>query len=124
MGRDYRFIIAAGLLILVSIVLVATFNSEKYHNKARCEIYERILQENFSGIITMKFKNPNSHLRPTIEVHEKRFDIHLDKSGFYDFVMVGDSLIKEKGNPAISIYRNGEYLKTFILDYECYDLSK
>jgi len=124
MGRDNRFILAAVFLIVISIVLVTLLNSEKSHNKVRCELYDQILQESFSDIITRKFKNPNSHLRPTIEVHEKIIDIHLDTSGFFEFVIVGDSLVKESGNPKICIYRDGKFIKEFTLDYECNNLNE
>lgn len=56
-----------------------------------------------------KFLDKNSHLYPTIILYrniQELFFFYDEKSKFYDFVEIGDSLIKERGSLDIRLIRS------------------
>lgn len=124
MGRNSLFLIAATVLVIISFVILFWTGSDMYHNNARCRVYRNFLQDSFSETMINKYNDPHNHMKPTIAFNEKEICVSLDISGFYDFVMTGDSLVKVKEDSNIIIFRNGEFLKSFTLDFGCIEETK
>lgn len=69
----------------------------------------------FNGSILKKFINREDHMRKTLVLEQRENGIStlqnevfpFDDSGFYDYVAVGDSLVKNEGDLFATVYREG-----------------
>ena len=77
----------------------------------------------FEGNILKKFVNCDDHMRKTLILGQKINGISTTKievfpfiiSDFYEYVEVGDSLVKEEGDLFATVYRGGKKTRLFIL---------
>ena len=69
-----------------------------------------------------KMIDNSNHNKPTLEVSGsgvvKEIQFTNELSGFYDFVMIGDSVRKEEGSLNILVIRNSEIMENE-LSYGC-----
>lgn len=77
-------------------------------------------RKDFKGIVLSKYNDQNEHLHPVLELSNNylRIIIQMDKSNFYSFVELGDSLIKKKGSLNIRLIRK-DLDTVFRIDYGC-----
>lgn len=108
-----------GAIILVAVAIGFYFSSSNYQNKVVCDTYEVFLDIEFSNIVEDKYLDQKHHMNRTIKINNREIIFTLDESGFYEFVNEGDSLSKEKGNPKIEVYRQGQYIRAFKIDLGC-----
>jgi len=111
-------IILICVIILIHGIYVKT-NPEKYWNLGACEMYEEFLGLYFNGNIEAKYLDEEHHLNKTIEVKGIKIDIGLDISGLYEFIIIGDSLLKKQDENSVAVYRNNEHIRTFSVDFNC-----
>lgn len=110
---------AIGFIIVLIISIYIRNNDSDLRYKAKCKRYNDFLSIVLESSIQYKFLNPDHHMRPTIKTKDKKIDFYHDTSGFYEFVLLKDSIVKKKGQSEIKIYREGEYIKTFNIDFGC-----
>lgn len=92
-----------------------------YAPSGNCSAKDSFKKIILTGKVLDRFIDSKSHSYPTLQIsnYNKKLVIHeYDKSGFYDFVEIGDSLIKEKGSLDIRLIRN-ELDTVFTIDYGC-----
>ncbi len=82
-------------------------------------MFEKFKARSFHGVITKKYEDIDHHLNKTFEVESQKIVIDFDRTGFYEFIKVNDSVIKESGSPVITVFRQGEMLKEFQIDFGC-----
>ena len=75
----------------------------------------------YNGLVVEKYIDVN-HAIPTIVVKSgdetfKIFDFR-DESGYYEYVLVGDSVNKKSNSLEVNIKRS-ENIRKFIIDYDC-----
>jgi len=107
--------------LLLSVITLIYFRlqeppcSEYYENAKKIII--------FNGIVNDKIIDKKRHNYKTIILSVKytlqKIILDSDKSGFYDYIKKGDSIIKESGSFEMKVFRNSEIDTTFILDYGC-----
>lgn len=110
------------VFVTISIVLFYIFKPSKYE---MCfEAYDQTIQMEYKGIISNKYLDATNHWLPTIIVKSMNDSISIidfrDRSGFYEYAIIGDSVEKVHNNPDIRVCRNGE-VKTFRINYDCND---
>ncbi|MFW6020444.1 MAG: hypothetical protein ACOCPM_07670 [Bacteroidales bacterium] len=97
----------------------------------QCRNEERILEAQWKSNVLKKFIDSTEHNYPTIVIfeydtifkkvvnwEEELVFFDHEKSGFYDYVRVGDSIIKEKNSMDIRVIR-GNKDTVFTIDYGC-----
>lgn len=88
-----------------------------------CKAKAKAEREVFNGVLQRKFKDEYDHLIEKLEIKSgdnvlRTSFLANDVSGFYDILIVGDSLVKEKNSISVTVYRNGK-INIHTLDYLC-----
>ncbi|UII34116.1 hypothetical protein LVD17_09850 [Fulvivirga ulvae] len=107
--------------LLKEILQTKPFSNRRNNSLCKTEKFGRA--EFFSGIIVKKYLDRKNHSNRTIKFKNNN-DIKesilfaLDSSGAYDFLIEGDSIVKNKGELRVRIYRDS-VLNEFNIDYGC-----
>lgn len=118
--------------IIIFVLLVSFFIIMRTCSKSpQCRNEERILEAQWKSNVLKKFIDSTEHNYPTIVIfeydtifkkvvnwEEELVFFDHEKSGFYDYVRVGDSIIKEKNSMDIRVIR-GNKDTVFTIDYGC-----
>ena len=88
-----------------------------------CKAQAKALNVEFSGVLIRKYEDSSDHLKRKVEISSdkeiyKSSFLASEVSGFYEEVLVGDSLIKEKNSLEVKVIR-GNIQKSYFLDYMC-----
>lgn len=127
--RLYVIIFAAILIVLlVSYFIVFTLPflfvpGDKLLDEARCKDEDAAVNEELAGMLVSKSKSNKSHMWETIEyvrAGSKSISLILrnDRSGAYDYLLVGDSVSKHGGSLDFVVIRDGQS-RAFKLDFGC-----
>ena len=107
------------LLIIAVLLSVWCFQPSKLEV---CQIsLAKVKFTTYNGLVVEKYIDVN-HAIPTIVVKSgdetfKIFDFR-DESGYYEYVLVGDSVNKKSNSLEVNIKRS-ENIRKFIIDYDC-----
>lgn len=107
-------------IYIIQIIFIVLFIFVWFYGPtANCSNENHFRKQFIEGRVVNKFLNEKEHLYPTLNMTGTlRNYSFLDKSRFYNFVEIGDSLIKEKGSLDIRLIRSN--LDTIItIDYGC-----
>lgn len=88
-----------------------------------CIHFKTLENLSYRGVVINKFIDSTQHNYPTIVIKKMdnsrfKFDLTHDKSGIYNFLLIGDTIVKRKESYQIEVSRNG-MKNTFVLDYGC-----
>lgn len=108
--------------ILFFIVMVVFF---VYHTielkKRNIQRFKEERDKEYAGIIKKIYIDRYEHDTKTIVLNENYVNIltiwDLDRSGIYEFVKVGDSIVKRVNTYQVDVYRSDSLIKTFEIDY-------
>lgn len=77
-------------------------------NYSRKFFIEETYNITFIGVLNNKYLDKNDHNRSKIEILSKsdtiKFDLQNDASGLYDFLSVGDSIVKTPNSFEVHVY--------------------
>jgi hypothetical protein len=115
-----------GILLMIYILLFGSpfnFIVENEIKKANCLDRQNALEESIEGVVINKFRDKESHMWKTIEYsHKTKSSKSLilmnDRSGAYDFILPGDSILKNRNSLEFKITRSG-VVTIYQLDFEC-----
>ncbi|MDX6189496.1 hypothetical protein SGQ83_09065 [Flavobacterium sp. Fl-318] len=108
----FRVIVLA-LLVIVVIFLANYFsNNEAFYKKA----LENRKEESFSGIVIEKFIDSSQHCTPMLKFTSNSSNPVVNS--FWDGVAIGDSIVKNKGQATIYLYK--DTLLKQVFDYEAH----
>ncbi len=116
--KVYRRIVGIFWIILLSVFVgVLLFEC----SKGECSKFYDSVDESYRGKVSRKYLNPNDHRNPTLEfedgtVHSVNY---FDTTGYFDFIEVGDSVIKTKGNLTYWVKRNTTLWRFEIEESDC-----
>jgi hypothetical protein len=123
MKRSYKRLIS--FIVLVPIVIVVLWGikhipSQSELCKQGVELYSN---KNFRGKVLRKFIDKENHNNKTVIIKENESEkiifLDADIGGVYEYISIGDNLMKNKGELFVSINRNN--LDTiFNLKFRCY----
>jgi hypothetical protein len=113
-GIDNLFNYILPLLFLVIVIVIAVKPSNECSNENK--IKEKVL----IGIIKHKYLDSNNHYTKTIIVSgtQKIYFYNNEKSKFYNYAHIGDSLYKPKGSLEVHVFRNDKDT-VFNISYGC-----
>lgn len=118
-------VVVVGMFMIYRIIMpLLPGTQEDVLNESRCRSEKRAVEEHIEGVLNNKFLDTSSHMWETIEFSNfnkaKRTSLVFlnDQSGAYDFIVPGDSIIKELNSLELKVTRNGK-TKVFILDFDC-----
>lgn len=125
MFNNYKLGTILSVLVLLLVLFLSKFNNLTKTNQYeidKCRWSSDMKKLRLSGIIVEKMIDNSNHNKPTLEVSGsgvvKEIQFTNELSGFYDFVMIGDSVRKEAGDLNILVIRNGEIMEKE-LSYGC-----
>lgn len=107
---------------LLSIIFVLCFFI--YHFKSPeiliNEKYAKDILRNIDGVIVDKYLDEKNHMHKTCLIREKddtvKFIFDFDKSGLFNFLSIGDSILKPIGDSTVIVKRN-RTIRKFTLKY-------
>jgi hypothetical protein len=105
----------------ILIIIIACF---LFSCQSHCDAVQDVKKIGIAGRILDKYRiklNRNSKELDFTNSLSNRKHIYLffERSGFWDFVQVGDSLYKSEDSFKIHVYRMNNDPKIFILEYGC-----
>lgn len=100
-------------------------------SSSRCDYVKEIKGLPIEGIVLKKDRLEWNHNEPQLDFTNyatNRFFLGLrlqtEKSGFWDFVNVGDSISKKENSMKVNVYRSQVLIKSFQLRYgDCIDVK-
>jgi len=111
--------------LLQTLLIIAVLLSVWYFQPSKLEVCQISLAKvkftTYNGLVVEKYIDVN-HAIPTIVVKSgdetfKIFDFR-DESGYYEYVMVEDSINKLSNSLEVNVIRSGS-IKKFNIDYDC-----
>lgn len=111
--------------LLQTLLIIAVLLSVWYFQPSKLEVCQISLAKvkftTYNGLVVEKYIDVN-HAIPTIVVKSgdetfKIFDSR-DESGYYEYVMVEDSINKLSNSLEVNVIRSGS-IKKFNIDYDC-----
>jgi hypothetical protein len=111
------FLMSFAVFILIVNLLLPSKN-ELCH-----KAYKKIRSIEYNGKIINTYLDYNNHAIPTYEVIEDNDNVikitdFRDMSGLFEYIEVGDSIIKYKNSYTVSVFRKNQKMD-FILNYNC-----
>jgi hypothetical protein len=122
MGKN---ILPFGILILIQLLTSC---------HSHCDVVNDIEKIEIKGKIKKKYRMEWNHDSPEIDFSNSANNDHIksifddnvyhiylvrEKSGFWKYVQAGDSIVKERGSFAVTVFRTDTLAKKFNLDYGC-----
>lgn len=93
------------LIIFAQLFFSCSSAQERYDN-----VVKSYRQEKFSGVIVDKFIDKEEHMSKKVIVRDKYGEkvvlFNLEAGGLYDYLIVGDSVIKNDGEIKLRVIRN------------------
>ena len=110
------------LVVFIILFIIGNKKGELWLNAAACAEKDLLFNMILKHVVVEKYIQ-NNHALPTL-VFEKNNDkikvvIPHEQGSLYNILMVGDSIIKQKGSLSISIVRNGSISINYSLQYNC-----
>ncbi|MDB4533291.1 hypothetical protein N9242_00345 [Vicingaceae bacterium] len=82
--------------------------------------FDKDILININGIVVEKYIDNQNHLYETCvfkrDTNSQKFIFNLDDSGFFEYVEIGDSIYKKKGDSLFQVFR-GSNIENFVLKY-------
>lgn len=108
-------------LVALSIGIVWFYFQIK--KQGTCQDAEKMeLNVEYNGIMLKKYIDKSNHLFEIIEIGNKnriqKIMLDWDESGMYEFVEIGDSIVKELNTLEVKVFRKNAKT-TFIINYGC-----
>jgi len=103
-------------IVLLSLIVISCHN--------HCDVVRKVKEQEMKGVIVRKYVESFNHGAPHLDIssskkeeYDNLYLVH-ELGGIWDFIEVGDSVIKEKGDFTIKIVKSNktEFRK---LDYGC-----
>lgn len=114
--------ITSGLVFLSSAIFL--FSSLPSLNEGACNAFKEFRSQEYKVVIVDKYIDKKQHSYPILigkDLKENGMvnqNLVHDKSGFFKFVSIGDTLIKQKNEIGINI-KNAKTDTIYVLDYGC-----
>jgi hypothetical protein len=105
-AKVYIGLAVVGLIVIYFWFKSLSSSDEEEYNSA-INAYK---SDQYNGVIINKYKDENQHNYQKVILDELGSDkvllFNIETSGVYDFLEVGDSLMKENGSLCIRVIRN------------------
>jgi hypothetical protein len=110
-------------LYVLGYILPSFISKEKIVNRSNCNDEEMSKNESIKGLVVKKIRDNYSHMWKTVEYSDlngshQTLIFRNDESKAYDFLVAGDSIVKEANSLELKILRDGN-VKLYNLDYGC-----
>ncbi len=104
-----------GIIWMIITITLVFENTKHWHGTTEDNIKYYQLRQ-FEGKMIRKFIDEENHMRKTLVLEQKENGIFktkkevfpFDSSGFHEYVVVGDSLVKKEGDLFATVYREGK----------------
>lgn len=106
-----------GQVIMIGVIILSVVLLNVLDSHSNCSYQKKKLRISYSGIVTNKLLDKKNHMTRTLILNNTyKIIFNREKSGFYEFINVGDSISKKTGEFNIEVYR-GELVYNKILKY-------
>lgn len=126
-SRRRYFLLGLNDFITIPIVLICFFkiiSSTPSFNDNACKALANFKNQEYKVVVIDKFLDKNQHSYPTLILQDQNGnkitnqDFIFDKSGFFNYVQKGDTLIKSKNNTVINLI-NMKVDTLIRIEYKC-----
>jgi hypothetical protein len=118
MGGKYKYLIASFFISPVIFFFVLGL----FVPSSSCQLQTDFKKSTFTGVLINKYLDMKNHAIKTLDIKIVNKEINLilprDTSSFFDYVLIGDTLLKTKSDSVISVIRMGS-LKKFKIYFGC-----
>ena len=84
-----------------------------------CGSETKFRELHFDNTLQGKYIDKSQHNYQTIEIGDRKiYVMHYEKSNFYDFIEIGDSLYKPNGSLKMKVVRL-DFDTSFVIDFGC-----
>ena len=84
-----------------------------------CHYYEEAKDFNYSGTIHHAYLDTLNHNFRRVDLESgKTVYLNIDRSGLFEYLEPGDSIVKTKGSYEVLLFRN-DLDTAFLMDYGC-----
>ena len=106
--------------VLIGIVLFIIARKEP-----KCKSQNYWNEQEFHGVVTAKFLDPNQHSIPVVVIRTlncdaaRKIDFFLEKTNSYDKINVNDTILKTNNSDSLYVIKNN--VKTLLqkVEFEC-----
>lgn len=123
--KNYKIWIFGSIVFFIFINLSRLMNKKSFSTQYTydvCMWSNKMRVQEMNGVVSSKYIDSKNHNKPTIEVKQgsrnEKFQFTNEKSGFYNFINVGDSILKESGELEVSVFTKVDTTAT-MLNYGC-----
>jgi len=115
-----------GIDVIFFVIFILFIRSLPSSNDTACNVFKEFKSKQFNAKVEEKYLDKHEHSYKTLILQEtdsrfKNQDFVNDKSNFYNFVKVGDSLIKKSNEAAVMVRRKG-INKVFMIEFGCKEM--
>jgi hypothetical protein len=107
-------------VFVLSVVFTFTYN-DLFKSSCNCQDFQHFLKKSYSGRVHNKFYNHKNHNNKTITILKNGsiFEIVIPTDTlFFNFVKIGDSLVKNQNQDLIEIHRSNT-ITQFKVNFNC-----
>ncbi len=111
-------------ILVLGFFLYAIYRLPNTLNSSLCTDEDLAKKIELIGVIVSKYRDKNHHDNKAIGIINEEGVITQstflvnDRSGVYEYILPGDSIVKPSGRLDLNLYRNDSF-KIFYLDYGC-----
>jgi hypothetical protein len=110
MIKSVKFKVLAVILAAFLVTVLFPYVQKCGFEGANAKLAANVISLNVNGCVDTLYRDRNAHMTPVISICSKRGRSRLiipnDKSGLFDYVQVGDSIIKAKGSLQCRVLRD------------------
>lgn len=107
-------------LLIISGILFFTYNIENQNSKMP-QFFKEQVEKEYIGIVTKKYVDIENHNNKILILRslgvDKKTLWSADRSGFFEFISKGDSIVKHSGSEMIKVYRRDSLLQSFRMNW-------
>jgi len=109
------------VLIVLSGIIYLIFFKPSLRDSI-CKRYEDLKDLQIHHVVNDAYVDEEQHLYHIVELNSSNgmsLNLSGDRSGLFETVLRGDSLVKEKGSNNVHLYRKEGASKVFKVDFNC-----
>lgn len=117
---DRRIYLAIGLFFLMLVAIIIVFIEDKVASSNYCREMKKFKAMELEVSVKNKFLDTENHNVPTVLFHNgKSLRLNRDTSRLFDYIEIGDTVLKLKESLEIKVVRSKTQQASFVIYFGC-----